>query len=77
MGSMDMTTIELPVVPRDRLRDGKMHPNQAYYELIEDAAASAGALPFPGRLASLARAGQASVRLPAKPNATQFLFLPT
>jgi hypothetical protein len=37
MGSIDMTTIELPTVLRDRLRTMKVHPNQAYYDLIEDA----------------------------------------
>lgn len=37
MGSIDMTTIEIPVVLRDRLRFLKAHPHQAYYELLENA----------------------------------------
>jgi hypothetical protein len=34
---MDMTTIELPVVLRDLLRTQKLHREQAYYEVIEEA----------------------------------------
>ena len=37
MGSAGMTTIEIPIVLRDRLRRGKAHQQQAYYELIRAA----------------------------------------
>ncbi len=37
MGSAGMTTIEIPIVLRDRLRRGKAHQHQAYHELIRAA----------------------------------------
>jgi hypothetical protein len=33
----DNTVIEVPVVLRDRLARHRIHPRQAYYEVIEDA----------------------------------------
>lgn len=34
---IDFTTVEVPTVLRDRLARLRIHPRQAFYELIEDA----------------------------------------
>jgi len=37
MQSKDCTNIEVPVVLRDRIAAHRLHPRQAYYEIIEEA----------------------------------------
>lgn len=37
MASPDNTLLELPIVLRDRLAAQRLHPRQAYYEVIEAA----------------------------------------